>query len=541
MWFRLRIDDVRTIVHYLGLLVLIIGASMAIPLVIALVLREWNPAIWFALSLGISVSIGAALHIVRPVRPGLSRKQAMIVTGLAWLVGGLVTAMPLWFSGMFSTYFDALFNAISYLSGTGMTLLSNYDAQPVSLEIWQFIMVIIGAQGIVLVAMGLGTISRFSGSGALFQAEAHADRITPQMAGTSRFVAGFMGALIVAGTLVCTLILALTCGFSPANALFHGFAVATSAVATGGVTIMPTGIMYYHSPLLNLVLMTLMFTGTFSFALYFYMAKKGVREFFRDIETRTLIIWGLAIAIVLAIAFAGDGHFGELGIFVDKGLFNLVSAITGTGFTTFTSSQISSVASSAVVFALIMGMVVGGATSSTAGGFKAMRLALALKTIGSEIRRMLMPAHAREVIHFHHFGDQVLTADLARSVMLVILLYLFSFAFGSVLGVAYGYDPISAVLESVSCTANCGMTAGIITPGMPLGLEICYFVQMLAGRLEFLTLLTTLASIASSAAFSATHSRASKALHAAVPSSVKRLWHGEDPEPGGRKGRGPRA
>ena len=395
MWLRLRKDDVKAIVHYLGTLVMVIGALMVAPMIVAFFSREANPLIWFTLSFGITVSIGAAMRLVKPTEPGLTRKQAMIVTGLAWIVGGSATALPMFFSGSFGTYFDALFNAVSYLSGTGMVLVTGLGKLPISISVWRFVMVILGAQGIVMVAMGLGTLSRFTGAESLFQAEGHSDKIMPQMAGTARFTAIVLGVLILTGTLVCTAILIVASGFSPANALYHGFALATSAVCTGGITIMPTSVMYYHSAGLNFVLSVLMLSGVFSFALYYYMARKGAREFFRDIETRTILIWTASIAVILAIAFSQDAFFADVGIFVDKGLFNLISATTGTGFSTFTSPQLGSVATSAVLFTLILGMLMGGATSSTAGGFKAIRVALLLRAVQSEVRHSLMPASAR--------------------------------------------------------------------------------------------------------------------------------------------------
>ncbi|MEE8715732.1 MAG: potassium transporter TrkG [Coriobacteriales bacterium] len=534
MWTRLRIEDVRSIVHYLGLLVVIVGVLMVVPLVVALLSREWNPAIWFVLSLGVTTSVGLAMSIVRPTEMGLTRKQATILTGLAWLVVAVFCAIPSYLSGNYLSYFDALFNAASSLTGTGMSLMNSFRPIPTSLSVWNSMMVIIGAQGIVLVAMGLGTISNLSGTGTLFSAEGHSDKIGPQVADTSRFVGIFMGIFILVGTVACTLILIVSDGFTPGFALLHGFTCAANAVATGGTTIMPTGVDYYRSTELNLVLSLLELTGTFSFALYFYMARKGPREFLRDIETRVILCWMAVVTVVLSIAFAGDGRFGSLEIFFDKGLFNLISAVTGTGYMTFTSSQISSVASSAVVFTLILGMCMGGATSSTAGGFKAIRMGLVVRSVVSEVRRTLMPAHAREVDRFYHFGEQELTPEMSRNVMLVIILYLISFAIGAVLGVAYGYDAVSAVLESVSCTANCGISSGIVTPGMPMGLKVCYFIQMLAGRLEFITLLTTLASIGSSVGYAVESSRLRRSIVGHVPVEIKRAWHGQRSGEGAR-------
>ena len=526
MWPRLRIDDVRAILYYLGTMLLVIATLMAVPLVAALLLHEWNPAISFTLSGGITTCVALLLRLARPANPGLTHMQALVITGLVWVFAGAAAGLPLYFSGSFASFFDALFDAVSYFTGTGMSVLNNLGHMAMSYSIWRAMLVVVGAQGIVVVALCLGTISRFSGAGLLLKAEGHNDNIMSQMAGTARFIVSFMGVLIVLGTLLCALVLVTSCGLAPGTSLLHGFSLAATCIATAGICVQPAGIAYYHSATLNLVLIILSLVGAFSFALYYHMARKGPREFFHDIETRTILVWTAVVLVVLAIAFAHDDYFGSLDLFLDKGVFNLVSAITSTGFSTITSAQIASVASSGLVFALILGMAMGGATSSTAGGFKAIRLALLLRTIGSEVRHALMPRRAREVIRFRHLGDQVLTPELSRNVMIVVLLYLLSFVVGAVVGVAYGYDPIAAVLESVSCTSNCGISAGIVGSGMPLGLQICYFVQMLAGRLEFLTLLTTIASVGGSLGHAIKESPASRAITSAVPAGVRRAWRG---------------
>lgn len=526
MWPRLRIDDVRSILYYLGTMLLIIAALMVVPLVAALLLKEWNPAISFLLSASVTTCAALLLRLAKPAKVGLTHMQALVITGLVWVFAGAAAGLPLYFSGSFASYFDALFESVSYFTGTGMSVLNNLGKLAVSYSIWRAMLVVVGAQGIIVVALCLGTISRFSGAGLLFKAEGHSDNIMTQMGDTARFIVSFMGVLVALGTLLCTFTLITSCGLSFGTALLHGFSLSATCIATAGICVMPAGVAYYHSATLNLVLIILCLVGAFSFALYYHMARKGPREFFRDIETRTIIAWLAIVLVVLAIAFAHDDYFGRVDLLLDKGVFNLVSAATSTGFSTITSAQISSVASSGLVFALIMGMAMGGATSSTSGGFKAIRLALLLRTIGSEIRRALLPQRAREVIRFHHLGDQVLTPDLSRNVMIVFLLYLLSFVVGAVVGVSYGYDPIAAVLESVSCTSNCGISAGIVSSGMPLGLQVCYFVQMLAGRLEFLALLTTIASVGGSLGHAVKSSAAGRALASSVPASVRRAWRG---------------
>ena len=509
MWPRLRIDDVRSVVNTLGMIVTAVALAMLVPLAAACLCGERGPACDFAFSFGLTFFLGSLMRLVRPRSRGLTRMQALVVTGLAWVVAALVSSVPFVVSG-YSTFSDALFDAIAYYTGTGITFIQDLAHLPVSFGLWRAIMVVIGAQGIVLVAVGLGTISKFSGAGLLFEAEGHQERLMPRMATTSRFIALFMGAFIALGTLACSVVCLAFCGMSPARALYHGFFLATCAVTTGGISVMDVGVVYYQQPVLDVILMCLMFTGVFSFAVYLYAARKGTRELFRDIETRMILLWALLVLVLLAAAFAQDDTFGDLGTFLDKGVFNLVSAVTGTGYCTLMSTQLTGIASPGVLFAFILAMAMGGATSSTGGGIKAVRAALLFKSIASEVRRVLLPSSAREAIRYYHLGEQTLTPELSRNAMLVFLLFLLTYMTGAMVGVLYGADPMNAVLESMSCTNNCGISAGIIGPGLPPVLKLCYATQMLAGRLEFVTLFATLTSIAVSAVRGVGDSRAGR-------------------------------
>jgi trk system potassium uptake protein TrkH len=63
------------------------------------------------------------------------------------------------------------------------------------------------------------------------------------------------------------------------------------------------------------------------------------------------------------------------------------------------------------------------------------------------------------------------------------------------IGAAYGYPIGEALFESVSATANVGLSTGITNPAMPAGLKVVYILQMWAGRLEFIALFALAASV----------------------------------------------
>jgi trk system potassium uptake protein TrkH len=134
-------------------------------------------------------------------------------------------------------------------------------------------------------------------------------------------------------------------------------------------------------------------------------------------------------------------------------------------------------------------MGLGGGVSSTAGGIKALRVGLLFKTISNNVREAISPRSALVQTRYHHIREKVLTPELTVSVLLFFTLYVLSYVTGTVIGTGYGYPLMDAAFESVSASANVGLSTGITGPGMPVGLKLLYIVQMWVGRLEFIAVL----------------------------------------------------
>ena len=113
MWQRFTLYDIRVIGHYLGTLILFSAAAMAVPLVTAVLCGEWEPAARYLLAIGITFIVGSLLRFLRIESGRLNRQQALAVTGLAWIVLAFIAAIPLFFSGHYAVYLDALFDAVS--------------------------------------------------------------------------------------------------------------------------------------------------------------------------------------------------------------------------------------------------------------------------------------------------------------------------------------------------------------------------------------------------------------------------------------------
>lgn len=495
MWVRYSIEDFKVVAHFLGVLLLMTAASMVLPLAVALVHSEWDAACDFVLSGGITACVGSVLLLVK-VRPGaLSPRQAMLLTGLTWVLISLLGAIPLYLTGHFTSYFDALFDAVSGFTTTGVSLISDVNHLPYSHNIWRLLTHIIGGQGIIAFGLTVGVFTKSSGAGTLYKAEGKTDSILPNIVQTVRFSLVITVVFVAVGTLLLTLAIASS-GVTVGRAFFHSFSVSAAAFGTGGFAPMSTSITYYHSLAVEVILMVLMCGGALNFALYYAYWHNDNKEFLANIEVKTLAIWSCLVMAIFAMAFAHDPDFsGNLLSLIRRGIFTVIAAVSNAGFTTFYTAQIASVAIPAVLFSLILAMSIGGATGSTSGGIKALRVALIIKSVVADVKHALAPDSAAVRVKYHHMTDHVLTNELASSAMMVFLLYAITYLAGTMVGVALGYPPILAAFESVSVTSNAGISAGICDPSMPLLLKVVYMVQMWAGRLEFLTVLALFAGM----------------------------------------------
>ena len=86
MWVPLRLADSRTVTHYLGVLAVGIAIAMLVPLVTALGLREWDPALDYFLGISVTLALGVVMMLAEPHPAGVNRRQGMLVVALGWLV-----------------------------------------------------------------------------------------------------------------------------------------------------------------------------------------------------------------------------------------------------------------------------------------------------------------------------------------------------------------------------------------------------------------------------------------------------------------------
>lgn len=220
MWQRFTPYDLRVIGHYLGTLLLFFAALMALPLATALVFQEWEPAARYLAAIGITMVAGCSLRFLR-IEPGrLDRRQALAVTGFAWVVLALFASFPLYFSGHYMTYLDAVFDGVSGLTTTGASLIVDLDHLSYADNMFRFAMHALGGLGLIVVALSFGLFGR-GGGASLFSSEGRSEHVVPNVVQTTQFIARITLVIVSVATVIITA-LCLFMGMEPTRAFQIG-------------------------------------------------------------------------------------------------------------------------------------------------------------------------------------------------------------------------------------------------------------------------------------------------------------------------------
>jgi trk system potassium uptake protein len=490
-------QDARIVGFNVGRVIALIGWGQAVPAAVALLLGEWNALTAFLIGGSIGVSIGRLTEMRLRTRESADWSHGMVIAALSWLLGSFIAAIPLYLSGHAPRYVDALFEALSGLTTSGLSVVQDLDHLAYSMNLWRHILQFVGGQGIVVAMLTL-----FAGAagqaGSMYVGEARDERILPNVIRTAGFIWRVALAFLVMGTAMLWAA-GIGAGLTPLRSLYHAAALFMAGFDTGGFTLYSTSIAYYHSFAIEVVVIALMVGGALSFGVHYQLWRGNLREPFRNLETRTLMATLTVLSAVALLGLARFGAYTEAGPLFRTGFFTMLSAHTGTGFSvtppTLFLTHWGLVAPAAVVGA----MALGGMASSTAGGFKAIRVGIAAKGLWQDVRRLLMPESALVVTTYHSQRRHILRDDQIRSAMTVLLLYLLTYIGGGLLGLFYGYEFTASMFESTSATANVGLSVGMVGPELETPLKVVYIAQMWAGRLEFMAAFALFATVIAAA------------------------------------------
>ncbi|MAH16965.1 MAG: potassium transporter [Euryarchaeota archaeon] len=507
----------RLLLSLLGALLALFGSTFVIPIVAGLLLGEPHEQVGWLYGLPLLLSVGGGLLLYYRFRSNdeLRDREAFALVSVAWLVFAVIGALPYAMAGELSgpdgvpllvydlSPVEAYFESISGLTTTGATIFDTsvangttddgYFAAPKSLLLWRSQSQWLGGMGIIVLATVV--LSRLLGGGIqVLRAEmpgTGVTRVKPQMAQTAQLLWGLYAGL----TAVEVLLLRFVGGLP----LYDAICTAFSNLSTGGFSPQTASIGAYNSGLVEGIVIAFMLLAGINFVLLygFFISLR------RNDEQRLLRGWQhlwtsgefryylsfVTIAITLVVIglcapLQGNGWAPAEAL--RPALFQVVSILTGTGFTT----QDFGSWATAAQFVLLLLMFVGGCAGSTTGGLKVIRIEILLKALWRELFLVVHPRAVRKL----RLGTKVLEEELVRNVAVFFFIYIILFLTGALvlLYLEPGWTLVDAMAASIACLSNVGPGLGAIGPGASYAglasptLGVLSLLMWL-GRLEIIT------------------------------------------------------
>jgi trk system potassium uptake protein TrkH len=463
-----------------GMILCLVSGIPLIPLILLVPHpEEFSNALFFCLPSACLALVGFLLRrIFKPqTDPTLSIQEGGIIVLVSWVAVMIASAWP--FAAVLEMGFSrALFESVSGWTTTGLTVVDVTRAGPMIL-FWRSLIQWAGGAGLAIIM--LSAIVGPSGVG-IPSAEGRSDQLVPQVRQSARLVLIIYSIYALAGTLAYW-----GAGMSLFDAVNHAF----TAVSTGGFSTRPDSIGHWDEVSIEGVTLVLMLLGNLSFVTAWFLWRGRFKVVRKNGEVRLL-----ALLIPLSAAALFFLTCRTLYPHIDKAMraaiLETVSALTTTGFSTVGHAEWNSFG----ILLVIILMVIGGGTCSTAGGIKQFRIHLLFRITLWEIRRHLIPKTAVTELPLWD-GDRRIFVDEARlrQTAVFVCIYLGAYLAGVMILCSYGYSLRDSLFEFASALGTVGLSVGVTSATMPDGALWAEILAMFLGRLEFMVVIVSLLKI----------------------------------------------
>lgn len=471
------------VLRALGMITMLFALTLMPPLVLSYVVDDGAQAVYDEVFL-LTLLCGCFLWFrYRDVRRELNVRDGFLMVVLVWTVLPVFAALPFMLQ-LGVSHTDAYFEAMSGLTTTGATVLSDLDHLPMSINLWRHQLVWIGAMGLIVLAIAILPLLGIGGR-QMFKAETPGPmkdaKLTPRIASTAK---GLWG-VYVGVTALCILAYWWV-GMSWFDAVCHGF----STMGLGGFSTHDASYGYFDSPAIEMVAIIFMLIAGMNFGTLFLAVSRGsLRPYLYDPEARWFLLVCAVSVIGIAFFLRANGIYPAMDESLRHAAFNVVSIATTTGYASVDYAQWPLFAPLWMLFLCSFATSAG----STGGGIKMARALLLYKQVYREILRAMHP----RAIHSVRIGGHVAPSGILFAVLAFGFMYMVSLVSLTLLLLFTGLDVMTAFTAVVASVNNTGPGLGEVGPSTTYAVLndfqtwVCIFA-MLLGRLEIFTLLVVL-------------------------------------------------
>ena len=470
-------SNYKTVFFTLGILQIILGVSMVIPIIIQVIYNQLDSSF---IGAGIITIIFGILFFLSNLNheKKLNLQQAFLLTSLSWISIAIFGSLPFIFSSLELTITDALFESMSGITTTGSTIITNLNDAPKAILFWRAILQWLGGIGIIVMAITLMPIMNVGGM-QLFKISTSdkSEKILPKSKEISiRLI------LIYSGLTFLCAIFYKTFGMNFFDSLTHSM----TTIATGGFSNYNESIGYFNSPTIEITSIIFIILGSIPFIAYIKFLSGDKKIFISDSQIKSFVkIIIISILILFLYLFLQNKNFEEISLRAIS--FNVISILTGTGYVT---KEFDNWGSFSLIFFLIL-MFVGGCAGSTTCGIKIFRVQILYLFLKNQLKKIIYPRGIFIIKYDNNSVDEKFMASIISFIYLYIIIF---FIITALLSLS-GLDFITSISGAATSISNVGPGLGtIIGPNGSFSLlpDFSKWVLsfgMILGRLELFAIL----------------------------------------------------
>ena len=467
------------VLYILGLLLALLSLAMIIPALVDFYDRDgtWIAFIASAsvtLFFGLGLLLSTRLHLIET----LDLRQAFLLTNAAWIGIGLFGSMPFLLADINMTFPDAVFESVSGITTTGSTVIPNLEIMSRGILVWRALLQWLGGIGIIVMALAVLPMLSIGGM-QLFRAESYEtpDKVIPRAAELAGGIFGIYTLLTFAWATML-----FFAGMPSFDAVLH----AMTTLATGGFSTRTASIGAFDNMLVEGVVILGMIVGSLPFAHYLAITRGGWKNLTSDPQVRWFLFLLIALSAIICMRLTSMSDL-SIGEALRRSVFNTVSVMTGTGY----SSGNFAAWGGSISVILLIAMFIGGCAGSTTCGMKMFRLQVLASTAKIQMLRLLRP-HAVIVTYYN---QRPVPEAVMEAVTGFFYLYILSFVLIAILLGLTGLDFETTISAAATSISNVGPGLGtVIGPDGSFktlsGVAKWIMVAaMILGRLELFTVL----------------------------------------------------
>ncbi len=435
-------SNYKTVFFTLGVLQIILGVSMSIPIVIQFIFNEFDSS--FISSAIICIIFGVLFFISNlDHEKKLNLPQAFLLTALSWITIALFGSLPFIFSNLSLSITDSFFESMSGITTTGSTIITNLEVVPKSILLWRAILQWLGGIGIIVMAITLMPIMNVGGM-QLFRTSNKdtAEKILPR----SKQVTIRLIIIYLLFTILCCLLYNIF-GMSFFDSVTHSM----TTLATGGFSNYNDSIGYFNSAAIEITSMIFVIIGSIPFIAYIKYLNGNKKIFFSDAQI-VAFLKIIVFSVIFMFIYLSITNKSMFEISLRSISFNVISILTGTGYVTKDFSQWGNFP---LVFFLIL-MFIGGCAGSTACGIKIFRVQLLYHFVVNELKKIIYPRG----IFIIKYDNNNIDEKFMSSVISFIYLYIVIFFIITALLSLTGLDFITSISAAATSISNVGPGLG---------------------------------------------------------------------------------